>query len=140
MRIISNARHASARGSALILAVGYLAVLTISATAFLTLLNRGIETLSRDERRQVCLNLAEAGIDTAVAALRAQGGAYAGERDTALGDGWFSVEVEAPAGGGAYRIVSRARLENGTWLAVAADVALGPDGTARVLRWEEVKP
>lgn len=42
------------------------------------------------------LHLAEAGIDKAVAALNATGGAYLGEAETVLGDGSYSVTITSP--------------------------------------------
>ncbi|MCL5783884.1 MAG: hypothetical protein M1142_00815 [Patescibacteria group bacterium] len=42
------------------------------------------------------LNLAEAGVDKAVASLNATGGSYIGETETALGPGTFSVKVTTP--------------------------------------------
>lgn len=44
-------------------------------------------------------NIAEAGLDKAIAAINKTGGSYLGEQDTQFGDGAFSVTVTTKAGG-----------------------------------------
>jgi len=131
------------QGSALILAIGYLTVITIFATAFLTLLHHTMSAMKEDQRRQVVANVAEGGLDKAIATLRAQPDTYRGEQNVPLGEGLFSVRVEAAEAPRTYRIVSEARLVDvaarGTHARVEAHLVLTPQGTVRELRWVEVK-
>ena len=127
-------------GGALILVVCYLAILTMSAAAFLTAFHRTLTTQQRTERIQAARNLAEAGVEKAIAELRRQSGAYRGEKDTKLGGGLFSVEVTPGKSAGAYRIVSVGLAVDDVVaqprVRVVAEVALAPDGSVRIRDWE----
>lgn len=134
---------ADGRGSALILAIGYLAVVTILASTFLTMLNRSVTYATQTEHEQACLNIAEGGLDKALAVLRVQPRSYRGEANTPLGEGRFSVTVEPGAGAGAYRVTSTAEVVGGGHVLaqarVAAEIELTGSGAVRTLRWSEVK-
>ena len=136
-------RNSARDGSALLVAVGYLAAITIFASTFLSFLNRTISNQRRTELKQICLNIAEAGVDKAFAELRARPTDYRGEKDTPLGKGRFSVEIEPGERRGEYAIVSTAEVTNGKLVLararVAVDVVLSGSGTVRELRWSEVK-
>ncbi len=136
-------RSRATKGGALILAVGYLTVITLFATAFLTLLQRTMSSMKEGQRRQVVVNVAEGGLDKAVATLRAQPDTYRGEQDVPLGEGLFSVRVEAVEAPRTYHIVSEARLASvaarGAHARVEAQLVLTPQGTVEQLRWTEVK-
>lgn len=92
------------RGTALIIAIGCLAVLTLFSSGFLVLLHRTADALRRDRLQQQCLILAEAGIEKAVAELRLRPDTYRGEEKTPLGTGRFSVTVERDPGPGTFWI------------------------------------
>ena len=128
-------------GSALLLTVGYLAAMTIFASTFLGFLNRTVSNRNWAERQQICLNIAEGGVDKALAELRTSPNEYRGEKDIALGAGRFSVEVKR--GDGAYLIVSTGELTDGEFVVsrarIVAEVTLSSAGTVRELRWSEVK-
>ncbi|MBN2312228.1 MAG: hypothetical protein JXR94_24830, partial [Candidatus Hydrogenedentes bacterium] len=132
----SNAR----RGSAMILALGYLAAISIFAAAFLTLIHRTMSNMARTQRTRAAVTIAEGGIDKAVAQLRAHGADYRGERGTPLGDGRFTV-VAKPAGPAAYRIASEGWLTAthgpGARARVAAELQLDAAGRVRAFRWVE---
>ena len=130
-------------GTAMIIVVGFLAVLMIGSATFFSLLHRTMSHAHGTERRQVCLNLAEGGLDKALADLRARHGVYAGEQETALGEGMFSVEVRHGSAQGVYHVTSTGFLRDGVVVLararVAADVLLAPDGVILGLRWTEVR-
>lgn len=136
--------HVSTRsGSALVVTVVYLAVMTLFASTFIGYLNRTISSAGRAERKLVCIAIAEGGVDKALAELRVSRNEYRGEANTPLGKGWFSVEVEPGAGAGEYTITSTAWMLNGTAVIerarVVAETALTSSGSVRTLRWSEVK-
>lgn len=129
-------------GMALFLVIGFLAVLMIGSAAFFSLMNHTMSRAHTGERRQVCLNLAEGGVDKALAELCARPDSYTGEKETPLGEGAFTVEVRPGEGPGAYHVVSTGFLRAGKYTLaearVAADVVLA-GGRVQALRWTEVR-
>jgi len=115
-------------------------VMAVSA-AFYEYLNRTASVAQKRQQHQVCLNLAEAGLDKALAELRARPGAYRGESLTPLGDGLFSVDVREEVPGQKYRITSTGAITGGKFMQakgrVTASVRLGPGGGIEALRWME---
>lgn len=131
------------KGSALLVTIMYLAALTMLAAAFLTLFHRTFEQWRDAECHQLCLYIAEGGIEKALAELRLDAAAYAGEEDTPLGMGSFSVEVQPGTRRDTYRVVSTAKLGEGRFVRararLAADIVLAPDGRIAGLHWAEEK-
>ncbi len=140
-RLVSRAR--ANEGTALLIIVGYLAAMTIFASTFLGFLNRTLSNRTSVERQQICLNIAEGGVDKALAELRVRPNDYRGEKETPLGAGRFSVEVKRGGGAGTYLIVSTGELGDGELVVsrarVVAEVTLSAAGTVRELCWSEVK-
>lgn len=130
-------------GSALLITVGYLAAMTIFASTFLGFLNRTVSNRHWAERRQICFNIAEGGVDKALAELRTNPNDYRGEKDTPLGVGRFSVAVEPADEAGTYHVVSTGELVDGKPVVssarVIAEVTLASTGGVRELRWSEVR-
>jgi hypothetical protein len=141
MRQTAIRRNAS-EGSALILALVYLFAITLFATSFITLLHQTMSHMTREERTQVCINIAEGGLDKAIVELQARGDEYQGERGTSLGEGRFTIEVIKESDG-AYRVVSEAQLDGraakGAHVRLEARARLAADGGVKELRWLEVK-
>jgi len=129
---------------ALYLVIGFLTALMIASGAFFTLLHRTPEHARAAERHQICLNIAEGGLDKALAELQARPGAYRGEQDTPLGQGVFTVEVEPARAPRSYRLASTGSLRDGTVVLararVVATVAVAADGAIAVLTWREGPP
>jgi len=123
--------------------VGYLAAMTIFASTFLGFLNRTVSNRNSIEREQICLNIAEGGVDKALAELRANPIGYRGEKNTSLGAGRFSVEVKPVGKERTYSIISTGELEDSKLVVprtrIVAEVTLSPTGTVQELRWSEVK-
>lgn len=137
-------RHrAGSRGAALIAAMMYLSALTLFAAGFLSMIHVNLRTAGEAEARQVAMNLAEAGIDRALAGLRADPAGYRGEQDTPLGPGTFSVEVEPLAEPNAYAIRASgsgpfpSRRQSSA--RVTARVTLGTGGAPETLEWVEAR-
>lgn len=98
------------RGAALILALGYLTVITFLAAGFLGMVRYAMDASAERQRAARAMALAEAGLDKAVAELRVSPD-YEGEQDTPLGSGRFSVRVERAGGQGSYRVVAEGLTE-----------------------------
>lgn len=80
------------QGSALLTAIIFIGILGILVSAFLYNIMATNSSLKRTSNLQVAFNLAEAGIDKAIAELN-RSPSYLGEEDTSLGEGTFSVSV-----------------------------------------------
>ena len=93
------------------------------------------------ERRQLCMDAAEGGLNQAVASLRADP-SYTGDQETPLGRAFFTVEVTPAEGERAYTVVSRGEaIDLGHVIATArieALVRFQPDGSVARLAWQEV--
>jgi hypothetical protein len=87
------------------------------------------------------MNLAQAGIEKAVAELR-RNSEYRGESHTPLGGGAFTVAVEPLEGQRRYRVVSTGRGEaperRFAHAVLTVELALGPDGAVKGLYRREV--
>ena len=127
----------------MIMVVGYLAVLTILLGAFLGLLHRIIDNENRAEWRQVCFNLAEAGIESAISELKTAPGEYRGENQTPLGEGCFSVSVEPGDSADKFFVTATGEIVNGDMplasARIVAEVSVPQSGRVKVLDWREVK-
>lgn len=81
------------RGQVLILAIVVIGLVLMSTVALIS----GSIVFSQNTKYSVgvsqAINLAEAGMDKAVAALNAKGGAYFGQGETVLGPGSFEVSI-----------------------------------------------
>lgn len=127
-------------GAALVLVLGYLAVITTLGAAFFVSVHRALDASLARERHAVCLSLAEGGVEKAIAGLLQHPERDAGEGEAPLGDGFYSVTVERDASTGRYVVIGTGRLGDAqTTLArarVRADVALSA-GRVERLRWRE---
>ncbi len=103
----------SSRGSALIVVVMLLAAIGVLLASLLAGVNR---TMAREHaawREQTARALAEAGIQRAAAQLAERGGAYSGEKDTLLGEGYYTTKIVRGIGSNEFTITSIARLRDG---------------------------
>lgn len=76
---------------AMFLVIGLLAVLMMLSGTLFLVLHQSVTQLSAQSRHQVCLNLAEAGVNKALAEFQAGHANYTGEERTPLGEGFFTV-------------------------------------------------
>ena len=140
-----NRPRNSQSGFAMILVLGFIMVVTLFATAFLRATHSNLNEGRRVARDQVCVHLADAGVNQAIAMLRGNGTAYEGEKGTPLGDGAFDVAVEPLPQPRHYRIVSTGYLPDidpvrPTRASVTVEARVMVDsGSARIQEWK-VRP
>ncbi|MFO7973998.1 MAG: pilus assembly PilX N-terminal domain-containing protein [Candidatus Hydrogenedentota bacterium] len=129
------------QGFALVIALVYLLFLSMFATAFLRMVRMNMADAFNEEARIEATNMAQAGIEKAVAELR-RDPSYRGEKDTPLEGGSFTVRVEPSAEAGRYRLVARGRGEapqrRYAHAEITVELALYPDGTIASLHRREV--
>lgn len=129
-----------ARGTALLVTVLFLLVVTTLASGLLTFLNNSVDYFADNSREIERRYIAEGGVEKALAELRTKGAAYTGEAATSLGDGTFSIEVRRSASFDGYEIASTASLaDRGTEeTRILVEAVPEPDGAFRAVRWVEV--
>ena len=131
------------RGAAMLLAIGVLAIMTISLSATLTWFHVTFNYTNLQEARQTCSHIAEAGLDKALAEVKAGNRTYTGEPDTPLGDGSFSVDVAPADRPGWLSIQSTGTLPRGAASVVVRlreEVQVDPAGNVLAIEWREVRP
>lgn len=114
------------RGSALLIAVTVLAIAGIGVAVVWQQLHTTLAYTQNQASSRQAAYLAEAGLDKAIALVRAQPG-YAGETDTPLGEGRFSVQVTQTAPGH-YRIVATGLLDRAKPRVLAAEATFDAQG------------
>lgn len=127
-------------GTALVLVLGYLAVVTTLGAAFYVSVHRAVDASLARERHAVCLSLAEGGVEKAIAGLLQNPEPDAGEDESPLGDGFYSVTVERVSLPGRYVIVGTGRLGDDTVTLARAQVRAEVElsaGRVASLRWRE---
>ena len=132
-------KRKSSQGSALIMAVVLIGVMSIGSAALWRYLHTTLREQTRNARTDTTQHLAEAGLEKALAILRTNR-AYEGEQDTPLGEGTFSVVVERPGATDTYRILSTGKLEDDDIVratqTLIGDVTLDAAGTIKTYRWK----
>ncbi len=131
-------------GAIMLIVLGLLAIGSLLSASFYTMLNSGLSDVYQRARLQTAMNLADAGLEKAVASLRTDP-AYTGEDSTRLGAGVFSVAVTAGATPASWHIVStgvfRPNQRNVHARArVVADLQLDAQGQVLALNWREGGP
>jgi len=129
-------------GMALLLVLGFLSVLMIASGAVFTYLNKTMSRATTIQNQQICLNLAEAGVEKAVAELAAGRLDYRGENHTPLGEGSFSVEVVPGERTGEFVLTAMGYRGTDTskpQAGVVAKVLISGQGHVAIIRWQEVR-
>ena len=98
-------------GVALFMVLGFLGAMTILVGAFLEGVHFTLAQQRAASNELIVRNLAQAGIDSAIASLRRDVGAYEGESHVALGEGRYSVRLVHEPGSKIYRIHATGELE-----------------------------
>lgn len=83
------------RGQILALALIVLALVLVGTVTVASQANLFFQNTVYSTASEQALNLAEAGVDKAVASLNASAGSYSGELETPLGNGSFSVVINS---------------------------------------------
>jgi Tfp pilus assembly protein PilX len=108
---LSHAERERASGSALIVALSFLAVLMILMSAFVSNVIATTGAQSRLEAQTRSFYIADAGVNYALWKLE-QDGTYKGEVDVEFGEGYFDVQiVDLPGDSTSRTIVSSSRLD-----------------------------
>lgn len=140
---VRRGRRARETGTALLMAVVLVAAMSIGGAAVWHYLHRTLAETKALENAQITLHLAEAGLETAIAKLRAQPEDYRGEANAPLGPGRFSVTVQPQPEAGAYRLVSRGELVHGRFVrastALEGELRLASSGEVVAFHWQERK-
>jgi hypothetical protein len=130
-------RH-NERGTAMLAALILVMVLSLGATATWRHLHLVREQANRYEKQEVARQLAEAGLNKAIAMLR-QDAMYRGEAHTPLGAGRFSVDVARGTAPGAFELEAVGEIVNDGLVAHTAQLAaylrLSPGGHILEYAW-----
>lgn len=126
-------------GTALILALGYLTIMTLLASSFLAALRMRMNEHRLNEKHTVALYIAEAGVHAAMAKLQSDSSDYTGEENTTLGEGRFSVQVKPGDASHEFVIVSTGELvaaKRGVYrMRIDARVSIGEKAT-EIRQWK----
>ena len=110
LRMRRSRRMMRKDGAALFLVLGFLAAMTILVGVFLEGVHFALDRQRAASNELVVRNLAQAGIDSAIASLRRDAGAYEGESEIALGEGRYSVRLIRGPESNRYRVVATGEL------------------------------
>jgi len=131
------------RGSAMLIALGVLFIMTAAVSATLSWFHAAFDYAGKQEARQVCAHVAEAGLDKALAEVRSGNKTYTGELNTTIGNGAFSVTVAPAERPGWIAIESTGQLPRGANIvkvSLREDVRLDETGRVAAAEWREVRP
>ncbi len=98
-------------GAALFMVLGFLGAMTILVGAFLEGVHFTLAQQRAASSELIVRNLAQAGIDSAIASLRRDAGAYEGETHVELGEGRYSVRLVREPESNIYRVNATGELE-----------------------------
>lgn len=124
-------------GSALLAVIVFMIILTIFASALVSLVNTNITAANRAVNRMENMALAEGGIAKAAVLLRTDP-AYRGEPYFALGKGEVMIQVDPVESSGRYMVATTARqsVEDPAPARIDAELAVTGAGL-RIVRWKE---
>ncbi|MCC6143410.1 MAG: hypothetical protein IT368_06360 [Candidatus Hydrogenedentes bacterium] len=132
-------RRNNEQGTAMLLALLFVMFIGIGATATWRHLHVVREQTTRYQRQEIAGQLAEAGIEKAIAVIRVNRD-YRGETGTPLGAGQFTVRVLPETVADAYTIEARGDLVNAGIVAqstgIGARIRLAPDGRVLERTWK----
>ena len=131
------------RGSALIFALVVLFVLSLGTSVLWRQLHINLEQHRRVWHGEQAFQLAEAGLDHALAALRASGGTYRGDSEVPLGPGSFSVTITPENGPGTFMIVAWGQIKDAAYRhdrhGLQCRLRIAPNGEVLEYHWERVR-
>jgi type II secretory pathway component PulJ len=109
-----------------------MAILSIGTSVLWSQIHSQLSQQRQSWHREQAFQLAEAGLEQAIVALRAAPGQYTGEADVLLGPGHFTVTVMAANEAGAYQIESWGALDLAAYrydrAGLRAELTLSPSG------------
>ncbi len=149
MHTISSPGRTSSRtmmrndGAALLVVMGLLGAMTILAGAFIEGVHMTLAQQRAASNDLIVRNLAQAGIDSAIASLCGDESAYEGESDVALGEGRYSVRLTRGPESNTYRVNAIGELEAGGRVTHSFEIKARvtvQDGRLTSVTQTEVKP
>lgn len=131
------------RGTALMFALMVMAILSIGTSVLWSQIHSQLAQQQQSWRKEQAIQLAEAGLEQAIAALRAAPGQYTGEAKVPLGPGSFTVTVTPGEGPGVFRIESWGELDFAAYrydrAGLRAELKWSPSGTLERYSWQPIK-
>ncbi len=131
------------RGSALLIAIALVAILSIGSGVVYKSLHRALSEHSRFERDMVMSHLADAAIDKTLATLRVDPETALGASSLVLGGGMAHIEVHNDNVPHQYRIRVRTELRDGVVVraraAYSAKARIAPDELPMLTAWQREK-
>ena len=103
-------QSAGSDGAALFLVLGFLGAMTILVGAFLEGVHFALDRQRAASNELIVCNLAQAGIDSAIASLSTEADTYSGESNVLLGEGRYTVELSHEPDSHVYRVTARGEL------------------------------
>jgi type II secretory pathway pseudopilin PulG len=120
-----------------------MAILSIGTSVLWSQIHSQLSQQRRVWHQEQAFQLAEAGLEQAIAALRAAPGAYTGETAVPLGPGTFTVAVQTAGEPGVYQIVSWGTLDRAAYrydrAGLRAEVKLSSSGLLEHYAWQPIK-
>jgi len=131
------------RGTALMFALFVLVILSTGTALLWKQLHGNLEQQRRSWHKEQSLQLAEAGLERAIAELRAAPEAYRGSEAVALGSGVYTVRVTPDDTAGGYVLESHGKLEGAAYpydhSVLRGTVRLSPGGQVLSYTWEPLR-
>jgi len=131
------------RGTALMFALMVMMILSIGTSVLWSQIHSQLSQQRQSWHREQAFQLAEAGLEQAIAALRAAPGHYTGEANVPLGPGTFTVTIQPGAESGVYQIDAWGTLALAAYrydhAGLRAEVKLSPTGTLVRYAWQPIK-
>lgn len=136
-------QRAGQRGAALLFSLMVLVILSIGTSVLWQQVHGTLRQHRIAWHQEQAFQLAEAGLETAVAQLRETAGAYRGEKAVALGPGRFSVVVTPDDSPDTYVIHATGRLDHAAYhydtARLKATLTLDGQGQIRRYAWHPVR-
>jgi hypothetical protein len=119
-------------------------ILSIGTSVLWSQIHSQLSQQRQSWHREQAVQLAEAGLEQAIVALRAAPGQqYTGAANVPLGPGTFTITVRPGAEPGVYQIDAWGALARATYLydraGLRAEVKLSPTGTLERYAWQPIK-
>ena len=132
------------RGTALMFALMVMMILSIGTSVLWSQIHSQLAQQRQSWHREQAFQLAEAGLEQAIVALRAAPGQqYTGEANVPLGPGTFTVTIQPGAEAGVYQIDAWGSLARAAYrydrAGLRAEIKLSPTGKLERYAWQPIK-
>ena len=138
-----NPPRENQRGTALMFALMVMMILSIGTSVLWSQIHSQLAQQRQSWHREQAFQLAEAGLEQAIVALRAAPGQYTGEASVPLGPGTFTVTIQPGAEVGVYQIDAWGTLTLAAYgydrAGLRAEIKLSPTGKLERYGWQPIK-